>query len=102
MLLKEDHIVHKLTSVGHLQFNREVEVTNRIILEGLKIRIGQVKENWADELYSILWSYRTTPYIPIRETSFKLTFGTKAMILVKIDLSSTWMEHYDELTNSDK
>ena len=96
------HIIHKLIFVGHPQSNGEVEVTNRTILQGLKTRLGQAKKNWANKLYSILWSYSTTPQIPTGETLFKLTFMTEAMIPMEIGLPSTRIEYYDEMTNSDK
>ena len=39
------HIIHKLMSVGHPQSNGEAEVTNRMILEGLKTRLDRPKVN---------------------------------------------------------
>ena len=96
------HNIHKLTSVVHPQSNEEVEVTNMTILQGLKTRIDQAKDSWANELHSVLWSYQITPRISIKETPFKLAFGTEAIILVEIGLPSTRMEHYNESTNLDK
>ncbi|KAI3463696.1 hypothetical protein Pfo_020359 [Paulownia fortunei] len=49
------------TSIGNLQANSQIEVTNRIILQQLKTRLGSAKGGWVDELPSILWAYRTTP-----------------------------------------
>ena len=48
------HITYKFTSVGHPQSNDEVEVTNRIILHNLKIRMNEAKGLWVEELYAIL------------------------------------------------
>ena len=48
------HITHRLTSVGHPQSNGEVEVTNWIILHGLKTRLNEAKGLWVDELGSVL------------------------------------------------
>ena len=75
---------------------------NRMILQGLKTRIDQTTGSWADELHSVLWSYRTTSLIPTGETPFKLVFKIEAIISVEISLPSTQMEHYDELTNLDE
>ena len=83
------HIIHKPTSVGHPQSNGEAEVTNRTVLKDLKIRIDRAKRSWADDLHSVLWSYRTTPQISIEEIPFKLMFETEAMIPIEISLSST-------------
>ena len=94
------YITHKLTSVGHPQSNGEVEVTNRIIVHGLKTRLNEAKDLWMEELYPILWVYRTTPRIPMGESSFNLTYGTKAMIPLEIGLPSVRMEQYSEPSNS--
>ncbi|XP_072060304.1 uncharacterized protein [Arachis hypogaea] len=42
------------------------------------------KGSWADELASVLWSYRTTPQSSIGETPYRLTYGVGAVIPVEI------------------
>ena len=86
------YIIHKLTSVGHSQSNGEVKITNRTILHDLKIRLNEAKGFWIEELYQILWAYRTTPHIPMEESSFNVAYGTKIMIPLEIRLPSTRME----------
>ncbi|XP_055962190.1 pumilio homolog 2-like [Mercurialis annua] len=44
----------KFTSVAYPQTNGTTEVTNRTIAQGIKKRLSQNKENWAEELYSVL------------------------------------------------
>ncbi|KAI3446714.1 hypothetical protein Pfo_003379 [Paulownia fortunei] len=65
------------TSVGNPQANGQTEVTNRIILQHLKTRLGSAKGGWVDELPSILWAYRTTPRAiapaEIGEPSWRMT-----------------------------
>ena len=61
-----------------------MEVTNRIIMQGLKRRLDEKKENWVEELNNVIWAYRTTPRTSIGEMSFRLTYGIDAVILVKI------------------
>ena len=41
-------------SVAHPQANGQVEVTNRIILNGLKTRLEKASGAWVDELTSVL------------------------------------------------
>ena len=72
--------------MAHPQSNGEAEVTNRTMLQGLKARLTQAKSSWVDDLYNILWAYRTTPGTPTRETPFILMFGTEAIIPLDIRL----------------
>ncbi|XP_016178506.1 uncharacterized protein LOC107620940 [Arachis ipaensis] len=53
-------IKQKFSSVEHPQMNGQVESANKVILLGLKKRLVNKKGAWADELASVLWSYRTT------------------------------------------
>ena len=54
-----------------------------------------------EELYPILWAYRTTPRIPTRESPFNLAYGIEAMIPFEIRLPSTKIEQYSEPSNSE-
>ncbi|XP_074337007.1 uncharacterized protein LOC141674184 [Apium graveolens] len=47
----------RFTSVAHPQANKQVEVANRIILDGLKKRVECSRNTWVDELLPILWAY---------------------------------------------
>lgn len=38
----------------------QVEVTNRIILHGLRTRIAALGGSWVDEFDNVLWLYRVT------------------------------------------
>nr|XP_025638546.1 uncharacterized protein LOC112733717 [Arachis hypogaea] len=73
-------ISHRFSSVEHPQTNGQVESANKIIVKGLKKRLDEAKGLWADELGSVLWSYRTTPRTATGETPFRLTYGTEAII----------------------
>ncbi|GAU39237.1 hypothetical protein TSUD_396840 [Trifolium subterraneum] len=72
------------TSVEHPQTNGQAETANRVILRGLRRRIGASKGNWTEELHNVLWSYRTTPHSTTRETPFRITYRTEAVIPVEI------------------
>ncbi|XP_072074332.1 uncharacterized protein [Arachis hypogaea] len=64
--------------------NGQVEAANKVILQGLKKRLDQKKGVWADELASILWSYRTTQQSATGEMPFRLTYRVDAIIPVEI------------------
>ncbi|XP_072083612.1 uncharacterized protein [Arachis hypogaea] len=53
-------IKQKFSSVEHPQTNGQIEAANKVVLLGLKKRLDNKKGAWANELASVLWSYRTT------------------------------------------
>uniref|UniRef100_A0A2N9H429 Reverse transcriptase domain-containing protein n=1 Tax=Fagus sylvatica TaxID=28930 RepID=A0A2N9H429_FAGSY len=66
---------------------------------GIKTRLEGAKSKWVEELPSVLWAYRTTVRIPTKETPFKLTFGTEAIILVEIGLTTLRTTFHKEEEN---
>ena len=83
-LMKDLGIKHHFTSVEHPQTNGQAEATNKVLLRGLKRRLDSAKGNWVDELPQVLWAYRTTPHSSTKESPFRLTYGTEAVIPVEI------------------
>ncbi|KAL0350217.1 UNVERIFIED_CONTAM: hypothetical protein Sradi_4170900 [Sesamum radiatum] len=41
--------------------NEEVDVINKILVQGIKTKLEQALGQWIDAMPSVLWSYRTTP-----------------------------------------
>ena len=58
------------SSPAHPQANGQVKVTNKSLFKIIKTRLEGAKGIWPEELPSILWVYRTTARMPIRETPF--------------------------------
>ncbi|XP_077230230.1 uncharacterized protein LOC143863453 [Tasmannia lanceolata] len=56
---------------------------------------------WADELYHVLWAYRTTPRTPTGESPFNLSFGTEAVIPVDVGTPSARISNFNEQLNGD-
>ena len=83
-------------SVAHPRANCEAEVTNRTLLQGIKARLEKAKGTWADELYHMLWAYRTTQRLPTGEIPFALAFETEAMIPIELKLPSVRVMAFDE------
>ena len=54
----------------------------------IKAQLGDAKGTWPEELPNVLWAYKTITRTPIRETPFRLTYGTKAVILVEVGITS--------------
>ena len=53
-----------------------------------------------DELYYVLWTYRTTQRLPTGETPFALAFGIEAVISVELGFPSARVEGFYEQDNS--
>ncbi|KAL0411775.1 UNVERIFIED_CONTAM: hypothetical protein Slati_3767200 [Sesamum latifolium] len=79
----------------------EVEVTNHIIVQGIKRRLERVGENWTEELTSVLWAYRTTPRGSTGESPFSLVYGTEAIIPAELGMPSHRVMNFSEECNRD-
>ena len=69
------------------------------MLKIIKTRLERVKGIWPKELPSVLWAYRTTARTPMGETPFRLAYGSKAIIPVKVRLTSYRVDNHDEMRN---
>lgn len=71
----ELYIQHRFTSIRHPQSNKEVEIMNQIILQGLMTKLDETKGRWVDELTEVLWTNHTILRTSINETPFSLAIG---------------------------
>ncbi|XP_077223427.1 uncharacterized protein LOC143857041 [Tasmannia lanceolata] len=69
---------------------------NRILLQGIKKRLDEKAGRWADELYHVLWAYRTTPRSTTGESPFNITFGTEAIIPIDTGVPSPRVTCFNE------
>ena len=60
------------------------------------------KGAWLEELPIFFWAYRTKVRNLTGETPFNLTYGTEAVIPVKIGLTSLKKEFFVECSNDDR
>ena len=89
------------SSFAHPQANGQVEVTNRSLLKIIKTRLEGAKVIWPDELPSVLWAYQTTARTPTGETPFQLAYGSEAVILAEVVLTSYRVENYNKDKNKE-
>lgn len=75
----------KFVSVAHPQANGKEEETNKMILKGVKKKLDNTKELWAELLNEILWSYHITPHSTTKETPFTVEYRADGMHPVEID-----------------
>jgi hypothetical protein len=80
--------------------NGQVKHANRLILQGMKIRMFHNLEakgrNWHKELPSVLWALRTNVDRATRDTSFHLVYKADAMLPPKIFLESARVAQFNE------
>ena len=77
-------------------------MTNRTLLKIIKTRLDDAKGAWPEELPNVLWAYRTTARTPTRETPFRLTYGTEAVIPVEVGVTSIRRGTFNEEINDDE
>ena len=63
-------------------------MTNRTLIKIIKARLDDTKGAWPEELPNVLWAYRTTAKTPTGEIPFRLIYGTEAVILVEVGITS--------------
>ncbi|XP_075481083.1 uncharacterized protein LOC142521779 [Primulina tabacum] len=98
-LCQEMKITQSFTSVPYPQANSQTEVTNRVIVQAIKVRLHGRGKDWVEELTSSLWAYRTTPRTTTRETAYSLVYGSEAVLPVEIGQPSARVESYPSNNN---
>ena len=77
-------ITNRYSTLVYLQGNGQAETVNKVIVNGLKKRLDDVKGRWVEKLPQVLWTYWTTPQRSTGETSFSMTYGAEAVIPLEI------------------
>nr|GEU32536.1 reverse transcriptase domain-containing protein [Tanacetum cinerariifolium] len=88
-------------SVKHPQANGLVERANRSLGEGIKAWLDERSKNWIEEISHVLWAHSTMIKSSNRETSFSLTYGTKAVIPVEIGTPTLRTAEVDMIKNDE-
>ena len=87
------------SSSGYPQANGQAEVSNKVILDGIKKRLEEAKDKWVEELPSVLWTHRTTHRRSTGETPFALAYGVEAVIPLEVDLPTIRTTEFDAEQN---
>ena len=77
-------ITNRYSTPTYPQGNGQTETINKVIVNGPKKRLDDVKGRWMEELLYVLWTYQTTPRRSTRETPFSMTYGTEGIIPLEI------------------
>ncbi|GKA78783.1 reverse transcriptase domain-containing protein [Tanacetum coccineum] len=78
-----------------------VERANRSLGEGIKARLDARSKNWMEELTHVLWAHRTMIKSSNGDTSFSLTYGTKAVIPAEIGMPTLRTSEVDLVQNNE-
>ena len=89
------------SSSGYPQANGQAEVSNKVILDGIKKRLEAAKGKWVEELPSVLWTHRTTHRRSTDETPFLLAYSIEAVIPLEIRLPMIRTTEFDTEQNED-
>jgi hypothetical protein len=87
------------SSPGYPQANGQAEVSNKVILDGIKKRLEEAKGKWVEELPSVLWTHRTTHRRSTGETPFTLAYGVEAVIPLEVGLPTIRTTEFDAEQN---
>ncbi|GKE71517.1 reverse transcriptase domain-containing protein [Tanacetum coccineum] len=87
--------------IKHPQANGLVERANRRLGEGIKARLDERSKNWMEEISHVLWAHRTMIKSSNGETSFSLTYGTKAVIPIEIGMPTLRTVEVDMIKNDE-
>nr|GEX58055.1 reverse transcriptase domain-containing protein [Tanacetum cinerariifolium] len=96
------NITQRFTSVKHPQSNGLVERANRSLREWIKSRLGEGNKNWVEELPHVLWAHRTMIKSSHGDTPFSLTYGTEAVIPIKIEMPTYRTATVDVVNNDEE
>jgi hypothetical protein len=92
-------IHHQPSSAAHSQMNGQVECTNDLLLQGMKMRMFRDLEakgkNWHKELPSVLWALRTNVYRATRATPFSLVYEVEVVLPPEVYLKSARVTHFN-------
>ena len=87
------------SSSAYPQANGQAEVSNKVILDGIKKRLEEAKGRWVEKLLSVMWTHRTTRRRSTEETPFALAYSVEAEIPLEVGLPTTRTTEFDAEEN---
>jgi len=80
--------------------NDHVEISNHTILDSLCKSLTKAKGKLVEKIPGMLWAYKPTKCILMRETPFSLAYGMKAIILINICMPTVCTEEINRGQNA--
>ena len=92
-------ITNRCSTPAYPRGNEQVEAVNKVIVNGLKKRLDDVKGRWVEKLSHVLWTYWTTPQQSTGETPFAMTYGAEAVIPLEANFPTLKMSSFTPSSN---
>ncbi len=86
--LRNHHITHRVTSPYHLQANKQVESTNKVIKEILTKIVSTHQQDWAARLLEALWAYHTTWRNTTRYYPYQLVINKEHIFPIEFEIKT--------------
>ncbi|XP_065618780.1 uncharacterized protein LOC136062949 [Quercus suber] len=83
------------------EYLNQAETLNKVIVNGLKKRLDDMKEKWVEMLSHVLWTYWTTPRRSTGETPFSMTYGAKAVIPLEMGILTLQANSFTSSNNDE-
>ena len=94
-------ITNRYFTPAYPQVNRQAEAVNKVIVNGLKKRLDDVKGRWVEDLSHVLWTYRTTPHRSTGEIPFSMTYGAEIVIPLKTGFPTLRTTSFNQSSNNE-
>ena len=95
-------ITNRHSTFAYPQGNRQTKAVNKVLVNGLKKRLGDTKGKWVEELPHVLWTYRTMPRRSTGETPFLMTYGAEAVIPLEIGFPTSRTSSFNPRDNDEQ
>ncbi|GJR43214.1 integrase, catalytic region, zinc finger, CCHC-type containing protein [Tanacetum coccineum] len=92
-------IHQSFTFIYHPQANKQVEVTNIDIVNGMEQRLGKNHQDWVDELPQVLWVHKTSAESSNEETPFSLTYSSESVDPIEISVETKQIKEFEVKKN---
>ena len=94
-------IMYRYSTPAYPQGNGQAVTIKKVIVNGFKKRLDDVKIKWVEELPHVLWTYRTTPRRSTRETPFSMTYEVKTVIPLETGFPTLRTSSFNPSSNNE-
>ena len=86
--LKNNHIMHRITTPYNPQANGKVESTNKVIEAIFTKTVASHRRDWASRLPEALWAYRKTWRNTTGYSPYQIVFGKEPIFPIEFEIQT--------------